>query len=187
MLEPLLFIYEALGVPSGLLTSEEAKKRSAAAQLLRRTPNLRNILDVSSYPFTDELWTELEIILSANERVIDVFADALDQGELDPIIGGFPDVDHRRPMGILSALYKRVLDAVGPESSWQDTVNNVADALAWADSDPPEPPGGYAPIFPEGTSEPAKGWLRLIVAVLIIDLAIWAQRQGWPIPHAEAG
>jgi hypothetical protein len=174
MNEPLKFIYEALGVPYGLLATEEASKRSAAAQLLRRIPRLRNILEVEQdpdYPFTDELRVELQLILETIERLLDLTADALADGSLDSIIGGYP-VPGLRPWEVIVPLSDRIRESVGPEAA----AESVDDVLERAGRPPTVLPIGYNP-------DP---WLKVILETLLLEIAETLGRKGWPRRDNEA-
>jgi hypothetical protein len=169
----LLYIYDALGVPYGLLATEEAQKRSAAAQLLRRVPRLRNILiveEITEHDFDPDWWQELDFIFLAIEQLIDCVAEDLERGDLDPIIGGYPDPGWLRPPQMLAPLEERIRDRVGPHET--ATWDTVEEALKLADREPVVLPEGYQPDI----------WLHLILHALLVELATWAQRAGWPLP-----
>lgn len=169
MREPRLFIYDVLGVPYGLLESKDpACRRAAAAQLLRRVPRLRNLLLVHDHPdwdFPDRFEPQLEAALRACGLVIDIVSDALAAGDLDSIIGGYPDESQRRPIKVIEALQDRVLAQDVPDLELPEILT-VDDVLKDA----------------EETAEPTAraDWLRLTVHILVVEITAWVGRQGWP-------
>ncbi len=170
-MDPAVYINEALGVPTALLSSAAATQRAAAAQLLRRTPFLCNVIEVledGTRPFSPHLWRELDVMLAVNVLVIECATEALRSGELDPLVGGYP-VMGRRPWELLQALEGRVRQRLAtgrpePEADVTDTT-----------SDDPNDPLFLA------DDKSVESWLRAIVLTLLTAIAENAGRQGWPL------
>ncbi|MGO9557633.1 MAG: hypothetical protein ACLPQS_16055 [Acidimicrobiales bacterium] len=174
MEEPLLYIFDALKVPYGLLSSEESRMRSAASQLLRRTPVAVNLLRIEEDPksqMTGKLWETLEPMLDIAECVITSVAEALGEGALDPLIGGYPNPNRARPLDSLPELQQRIIERVGPAPGWEEAVETLDDLFKEAEHDPT--------VLPEGLK--AGPWPTMIMWQLIAELCRLADRPGWPI------
>lgn len=159
MEEPLRLIYDALRVPPGLLASDEARKRSAAAQLLRRTPGLCKTLEIiesrGSAPM-GEMWDQLDLNLKANSHVIDHVSEALGTGELDPILGGYPSHHHDRPWEGLEPLKTRIRGSFQVPPQWKGDWETLADLLETEEA------------LPAGPDDRLAAWLGVVVDVLLI-------------------
>ncbi|MST31254.1 hypothetical protein GHK86_00720 [Acidimicrobiaceae bacterium USS-CC1] len=164
----------ALDVPAGVLTSEESKKRAAAAQLARRMPVFANSLWIFEQPDhtpDQQVLDSLTGTINSLVRAVELVSTGWSSGQLDPLLGGFPSPDSRRPWELLHEMaHELSRDMTSLWPSYDVVAATVDDALATAQGSTTAP------------SDPRRlTFATYFITTLVRVLAEWVGRKGWPL------